>query len=231
MDKKINNVNFGAITQKTYDCVAKSFAKSRIKKDKIIELFFKYHQPQGKVLDLGCGSGRTLKYLKQQNFFKNPKNNYLGIDYSNELLKITKTNSTSILRSREVAQVKFRKQNLLNLKLKQNFDYVLALASLHHLEPKNHLIVLQKIKKLLKTKGEFAGYVWSPNKIQILKWTKISNKQYLKPWNGDNGPKMYIYLFQKKELEKMLKTAGFKKIKVEFAGKGIKKNLFFKAKK
>jgi ubiquinone/menaquinone biosynthesis C-methylase UbiE len=35
------------------------------KKDKIIELFFKRHKPLGKILDLGCGSGRALVYLKK----------------------------------------------------------------------------------------------------------------------------------------------------------------------
>ncbi|MDD3773820.1 MAG: class I SAM-dependent methyltransferase [Patescibacteria group bacterium] len=231
MNKKINNCDLEKITQQTYDCVAESFSKSRLKKDEIIESFFKLHQPKGRVLDLGCGSGRDLRLLNEQEFFNDSKNSYLGIDYSRELLKLAKENFTIVLRSMKVAKVKYKKMDLIKLNLKEKFDYILALASLHHLKPKNHLLVLRKIQNNLKPGGKFIGYVWSPAKNQIPKWTKITEQEYLKPWNGYNGPKMYIYLFQKIELKNLLKLAGFKNIKIKTVGNGIKKNLFFKATK
>lgn len=231
MPKFSNKLDLGLMTQKTYDSVAENFTKSRLKKDKIVELFFKHHKPKDKILDLGCGSGRALIYLNKQGFLKNPKNSYLGIDYSAELLKLAKKYSTSILTSMKAAQIKFKKQNLLNLNLKDKFDYILALASLHHLEPKNHPLVFERIYETLKNNGKFIGYVWSPDKTQISKWTKIGDQEYLKPWNDHSGPKMLIHLFKKDELKNLLKSAGFKNIKVKIVGKKIKKNLFFKATK
>ena len=229
MKANSNNKDLSEITHKTYDQVAKDFSQSRNKKDEIIELFFKCHRPQGKILDLGCGSGRDIRCLNEQKFFSKPKNQYLGLDYSQELLKIAKANANKTLGDQEITQVKFIKQDFQNLNLKEKFDYVLALASLHHIEPKNHLQTLQKIHKTLKSQGEFSGYVWTPSKTQIPKWTKIDKQQYLKPWNGHSGPKMFIYLFKKTELENLLKSAKFKNIKVEIVGQKIKKNLFFKA--
>lgn len=229
MTRKINNQNFVALTQKTYDQVADDFSRSRIKKDKIVDLFFKYYKPQGKVLDLGCGSGRDIRCLNEQKFFAKPKNQYLGLDYSKELLKIGKENAIATLQKKEITQVRFIKQDFQNLNLPEKFDYILALASLHHIEPKNHLQTLKKIHQTLKPRSQFIGYVWSPERTQIPKWTKVEGQKYLKPWNGHNGPKMFIYLFKKLELENLLKSAGFKNIKVKSVGKKIKKNLFFEA--
>jgi SAM-dependent methyltransferase len=231
MRKFSNNSDLGLLTQKTYNQVAESFTKSRLKRDKIVDLFFKQHKPQGKILDLGCGSGRDLRCLNEQYFFANSKNTYLGLDYSSELLKLARENAAAILRSKELKQVKFMEQDLTKLNIKENFDYILALTSLHHLEPKSHLKTLQLIQKLLKPNKKFVGYVWSPNKTQIPKWIKIGDQKYLKHWNGQSGPKMFIYLFKKSELENLLKKAGFINIKVKTVGQKIKKNLFFSASK
>ena len=227
MTKNCNKQDYEKLTKQTYNQEAESFAKTRQKKDFVLDYFFKWQKPKGKILDLGCGSGRALKYLNKQRFFNNPKNSYLGIDYSKNLLNIAK--SYAMLNNLAIKKIGFKYFDFKKINLQQKFDYILALASLHHIEPKNHLSVFKKIHAFLKPEGEIAGFVWTPPKKLIPNWEKINDQNYLKPWNGKNGAKIFIYLFKKSELGNLLKSAGFKKIETKIVGKNIKKNIYFKA--
>ena len=70
-----------AQNRETYNAIAGQFSASRQKPlwPEVLD-FGKDIQPEARVLDLGCGSGRLLQ------LFKSDSVQYVGIDDSNELL-------------------------------------------------------------------------------------------------------------------------------------------------
>ena len=71
-------------TQQDYNTIAKHFSEKRKCLWQDIKPFLKYIKLGDKVLDAGCGNARLYRELK------NKKIDYLGIDFSRELLKIAK---------------------------------------------------------------------------------------------------------------------------------------------
>jgi len=163
--------------------------------DKVVE-FLK--DKKGKILDLGCGSGR--------NFVKN-KGIIYGTDFSEEMLRYARSRA-------EKLKVKVRLKKMKNeiLPFKNNFfDYGICVAVLHCIDSeKKRQKTLKELFRVLKKNGEVLIMVWS-KKHRVLKnkpkecfigWT-IQEKKYPR----------YTYIYSKKELEKLLKETGFKILK------------------
>jgi len=230
-----NNINKKALylvktTQKTFNKIAKEFSTSRQKKDKFLENFFNFITPKGKILDAGCGNGRSLIYLKQKGFFNNPNNSYLGIDYSERLL----SEARKLQKKLKVEKIKFKKGNLLNLKANQKIDYIICLGVLHHFPHSLQLKVLRNFYKMLDKKGVLCGYVWNPIYKIIKKWEKIGEKSYFKFWKNKRNLPIFYYIFTLKELKYILKKAKFKIIKIKkdkTSDNPVKQNLVFWAQK
>ena len=96
---------------KYYDLIYswKDYKKDSIK---IRNLIKKYKKSDGKeFLDVACGTGEHLKYLK---------NNFscTGIDINNEMLKIAK---------KKVKGIVFKKSNMINFHLNKKFDVIICL--------------------------------------------------------------------------------------------------------
>jgi len=218
-------------TQSTYNLIAQKFSETRKKKDEVLDFFFSQFSPRGRTLEIGCGPARSVTYLKKQRFFKNPKNSYLGIDYSAKLLfEAKKQRETKLYKK----NIDFQKKNLLNLNYKNQFDSIFGLAVIHHLPKSFQLSVLKKIYQALKKNGIFAGYIWTPGEKITKKWQKIGEKSYFKFWEGNPKLPIFYYYFTKKDLRELLKKVGFKKIKLLKSASRqkskffkIKKNLFF----
>lgn len=94
-----------------------------------------------KILDAGCGVGRTLKYLLNK---KIPKENIIGVDISDEMLSISKRN---------VPQVKTIKSDLTKLKIKNKFDLITCTHVLHYLNTVDFKKTLKIFYRLLKKRG------------------------------------------------------------------------------
>jgi 2-polyprenyl-3-methyl-5-hydroxy-6-metoxy-1,4-benzoquinol methylase len=103
--------------------------------------------PNSSILELGCGSGRMLKYLKTRGFV-----NVIGIDVSKEQVKIALDNGCNA----KVADVK----KFLNSKVSE-YDIIIAIDIIEHFQ-KNELIQLfSMINKALKTGGKLL--IQTPN--------------------------------------------------------------------
>lgn len=216
------------ITKKTYEQIAPLFAQTRKKKDRVLEIFFTRFKPKGKVLDVGCGSCRSLKYLIKNNFFTHPNNSYLGIDYSANLIK---TNCCLSFAKKYPSKIKLKNIDARKISCKNKFDYVMALAVLHHFPDKDLEKVLLKIYHSLKQGGLFAGYVWYPCESLRKKWKKINTNEYLKFWQKQKSLPLYYHLFDSQKLSQYLRNAGFKNIKTQTIAKGTKRNILFWAEK
>ena len=122
-----------------YNGNAKHYFDTTVNADmsKQYEFFLKYVKEQGKILDMGCGSGRDSL------FFKNKGYKVDAIDGSSELCKLARE-YTGI----DVKCMKFEDLDMFN-----EYDGIWACASLLHVDKKLLLEVLKKIRDALKIDG------------------------------------------------------------------------------
>lgn len=125
-----------------------------------------------KVLDAGCGMGRTLKYLLDK---KIPKENILGVDISKDMLAIARKN---------VPGVKTIQFDLVSLKIKDKFDLVICTHVLHYLDEKDFAKALKNFYRLLKKKGLLFFVITHP-----VRTTRHNLSNYFKrDWIVDHTP-------------------------------------------
>jgi len=174
------------ITIESYDRIAQQFANkvANLHHTGEYEKFLGYVPEGGKILDLGCGSGRDAKVFSEKGY------EVTGIDRSKELLKI----------ARETApKAQFFEMDILYLSYPdQTFDGIWAASSILHLPKKEVPRCLKEAYNVLKPEG--ALYVC----------VKKGDGEKLEP-DLRYGPKIsrhYSY-FQPDELQGMLEQAGF----------------------
>lgn len=152
----------------------------------------------GKVLDIGCGTGQNL-ILISKNIVSG-----VGIDISNERLKIAK----KIAELNSLKNLKFENKSALenNFK-KESFDWIICTEVLEHIE--NDELVLDNISKWLKKNGKLL--ITTPAEKMF---TKINEK--LRNYVGEPDHVRVGYNIQ--ELSKRLEKKGFTIEKAEYYG-------------
>jgi ubiquinone/menaquinone biosynthesis C-methylase UbiE len=107
-----------------------------------------------KILDLPCGTGRSLEHHNTED------NNILfGADYSNEMLKFSSDKLKKL-------NIKFSRVDVFNLPFKQNsFDIITSIRFVSHYSDLKK--ILKSFKQILKKDGYliFDTYLWSPRSI------------------------------------------------------------------
>lgn len=134
------------------------------------------------VLDAGSGRGDFCSILAQ----KFPKSNVIGVDFSRDMVKISKQKTSHL------QNISFKQADITRLPFKNNqFELTICLNTIHHLlrgqgfrlalseltrvtsktlfieiKNKNNLYMpLKKIKELLHTKGSLTNFT-TPNEIK-----------------------------------------------------------------
>ncbi len=185
----------GTDQEHIWDKVASKWKEYRQKPLKEVEEFLK--GKSGKILDLTCGSGR--------NFFAFSKESEIyGVDFSAEMLKLAEENSRKV--TNKVALFKADAQELPFEFM--FFDSAVYIAGLHCVQtPHNRMRSLKELNKVLKSGAHALITVWSKNQKRL----KNKPKDALIPWTI-NGKKYerYYYIYDKSELEKDLRKAGFR---------------------
>jgi ubiquinone/menaquinone biosynthesis C-methylase UbiE len=152
---------------------------------------------KGKILDLGCGSGR--------NFIKNKNLEFYGTDFSEKLLKFAK--------SKNIA-TELKKSTTNKIPYQDNFfDHIIFVRVLHCIETENkRKKTLQEIYRTLKKNGEAVISTMGKSQQRI----KNKPKEFYLPWTiKDKKFKRYTYIYDKDELENQLKETGFKIISIK----------------
>jgi ubiquinone/menaquinone biosynthesis C-methylase UbiE len=92
-----------------------------------------------------------------------------------------------------------------------SFDWAIVVATYHHIEDsEGRMQALKELQRVLKPGGEAFITVW--NKWQPKFWLK--KKNLMVPWKSkDKTLYRYYYLFSYRELEKLVRKAGFEVIK------------------
>ncbi|MCD6453590.1 MAG: class I SAM-dependent methyltransferase [Dehalococcoidales bacterium] len=150
----------------------------------------------GRLLNLGCAHGADFLPLGEG--FK-----LYGVDSSSEMLKFArryarKFNLTPNLLLADVSLLPFDDRS---------FDWVISVATYHHLRRKQQRAALDELWRVLKPGGEVFITVW--NRWQRRFWFKP--KEVAIPWRtGDETLWRYYYLFSYPELENLVRSAGFR---------------------
>ena len=149
-------------------------------------------------MDLGCGTGRLYEIFKNKNI------DYLGIDFSENLIKIAK----------EKYGDRFIVGDILNLPFPdKNFDSVWSIAVLHHI-PSEELRAhaMTEIKRVLRPRGRLIATYWNIK--------SFLRKDVFIPFHGK---KRYYHVFTKRELEKLFEESGFKVEELKYLKRNDKK--------
>lgn len=209
-----------------YDAIGEHFSQTRKKRMWAEILPFTKKVKSGmKVLDVGCGNGRLIPE------FKGKKINYLGIDFSQELL--------------DKAKERFPNRRFLNRDITRSedwerigiYDAVFCLATLHHIPDRNRQHeVMQQIYKHTKPGGFCVISVWNLwqwnflqiHFSQILKKIEYKNFSYIwMPYCVSDGKTTtrkimrFCKAFFAGELLGLVKQVGFKVVKFSYATHGI----------
>ena len=155
---------------------------------------------EGKLLNLGCGHGADfLPFTKTFELY--------GIDFSDEMIRLARKYAAKFDFSVNLAVADICSLPYNN----EAFDYIIAVATYHHLKREQQLTALEELKRVLKPGGSAFITVW--NRWQPKFWFK--GKEIRAPWRTQQGIlHRYYYLFTYRELTELANKAGFEIIKV-----------------
>ncbi len=187
--------NIKETQRKVWNNIAKLWGEYRQKIPPEVKNFVK--KTNGKLLDLGCGTGRNFWRVRGQELY--------GIDFSKEMIKLSKENAKN-----KRIDAKFSVMEAEILKFKDNFfEGILCWAVLHCIESKERRMkVLKEIYRVLKPGGETLISSWGSNSPRL----KNKEKECFIPWSvKDNTKEMrYTYIYDMNEFLDDLSEAGFK---------------------
>jgi SAM-dependent methyltransferase len=130
-----------------------------------------------KVLELGCGSGRDAQYLVS----KVGKDNYIGLDASEGLIKLCQE---------KVTHVTFQVKDMRELDFEPDFfGIIFSFASVLHLKHEELAELLEKCHKILKT----GGILYISTKYGEYREENIKNL----------GDDKYYYFYKPEDIEKL----------------------------
>ena len=174
------------IVKDDYNAIADTYAKcySEIEYCKAYIDEFIASLAGKKVLDIGCGAGQITDYLTQRGI------GAIGIDFSEELLKIAKQNFPNS---------KFILADICDYEQKEQVDGIITKDVLFHLSDENLIQVLQKFRRMLKPNG---------NLCIIMDMPKEAGEQIFVEELDDKYQIYYNYLTPEK-LKDLLEKTGF----------------------
>ena len=182
--------------EQTWDEISGKWDEYREKPMPEVARFLK--NKKGKILDLGCGSGR--------HFVKN-KGIIYGIDFSEKMVKFAKKKA-----KKSGIKVIVKKESADDLHFEDNFfSSAIFIATLHCIETaEKREKALRELFRVLEPGSEALITVWSRNHEAL----KNKNKEDKIPWKvNDKVYYRYNYIYYKPELEELLKKVGFKILK------------------
>lgn len=233
-----------------YSTHAKEFSTSRQYPwkgwEQLLDLFPK--EPL-RILDLGCGNGRFLEYVRKLEGSKVARfESYLGIDNSDVLLNIARNNYEKSITNYEVdtkptayslqPMAAFLKKDLNTpdwahsselTAQSSKFNLIVAFGLLHHLKDNETRKVFFKcVKSLLSSDGIFIASFWQFKNIP--NWEKKiiedkGNNDYILSFGKENATR-FCHLTSETEAKSLIETCGFKTLK-SFYSDGRTDNLNF----
>lgn len=154
---------------------------------------------KGKLLDLGCGTGR--------NFVYSPLLKWYCVDFAEEMLK-----HASINAGIKKIDAEFFRAESHDLDFEDNFfDHIMCYAVLHCINGNKREATLKEIYRVLKHGGTALISAWSRNSPRL----KNKSKECYIGWGvSETEKKMrYTYIYDFDELKELLEKVGFRILK------------------
>ena len=174
--------------KKIYEFIAKDFSNKRFQTWDWIRTFINNLPNSSRILDVGCGNGRNMF---------DSRHTFVGIDNCGKFVKMCEEDGLNVLYS-DMTELPFEDNS---------FDSIIAIASFHHLSSEDRRIkCLSEMKRISRSGGRILLSVWSHNQSHNNKKEFRYGENFV-PWkNADGSVKgiRYYYIFNKKELEKLL---------------------------
>jgi SAM-dependent methyltransferase len=185
-------------SSQTYELLSKFFAKVDFFKESMdYPLIFFKDLPHGKLLELGVGSGETLKQFNDWGWHAE------GLDFDPEAVK------TCALRGLKVRQGDLHSQKFSN----ETFNAIFSAHVMEHVPQPIELVA--EGFRILKPGGLFVAV--TPNGKSTL------HSLFKNDWRGLEPPR-HLHIFTKEALLSAAKQAGFSKVKVitsNFSAAGV----------
>jgi len=159
------------------------------------------------ILDLGCGNGRFLKFVKESAKVEN----YLGVDYSTLLLSQAKLAGGKVLK----LDLDNTSWQIPKPEIENDFNFIAAFGIQHHLSSfEIRKYFLQQIAQNLSTDGlaiitywQFLDYDRYKNKITPLKTENDYQMSF-----GSNQNARFCHYTSQAEIEKLEENSGLELI-------------------
>jgi SAM-dependent methyltransferase len=184
----------------TYETISSHFSSTRHShwngvKTYIDEIKKLYNLTQINFLDYGCGNGKYLSLCEEFN-------KCVGFDNCSGLLKIVKERFQSVPSIQTIQG----DVCVYNQELSNQFDSIICIAVIHHLSNESRRIdAVKNIIQYLKQDGTALISVWATT-LDTSKYTKLDTpNDWLVGWNKEYN--RYYHLFEKEELENIIKQA------------------------
>ncbi len=148
----------------------------------------------GKILDLGCGSGRNFLRIK---------GTIHAVDFSEKMLKLAKKKADRMGLDAEFTRAEAKKIPFEN----DFFDAAVFIDVLHCIKgEEERRKTAKELLRVLKPGAEAMVSAWSRNSDRV----KNKPKESTVPWSKDGKKHMrYYYIYDKEELEHVFKRVGF----------------------
>ncbi len=220
-----------AENRESYNAIAPDFDVARQTAWPEFNLLAPYIKEGSRVLDIGCGNGRLLKFIQNS---KLKIQNYHGVDQSEELIKIAKKNNPPLcppLTKGGNGGVDFQVADVFDLPFQDGeFDAAAGIAFFHHIPSKElREKVLTEIYRVLSPGGILFLTNWNLWQKTLRKKYNLRLRDFLFPrnnldagdfWISFQKQKRYYHHFKKSEIISLAKKAGFK-IKKFVQGKNL----------
>lgn len=170
---------------------------------------FEYLQKSSKILDIGCGFGKTIFELNKLGY-----KNIVGVDINPSGISYAKSES-----ARRNSDSRFEVGDAKNLDFEnQTFDFVIAQAFWTTIvKSEDRLKIAKEINRVLKTDGKIYiadfGRTWSLSHYRKAYENGVKDNLELgtfKVYNKQTGEFMYLaHHYTRYELSELLKESGF----------------------
>ena len=194
------------LVRQGYNKAAKDYLKNRdqFKNIKYLEKLVKLLNPNSKILDLGCGSGKPIDSFLINNGFQ-----VIGIDISKKQIELARKN---------IPDGKFEVKDIADLKENEYWvDAIVSFYTIFHLKRETHTDIFKKINSFLPKEGFILITMGST------KWQGTEDNFH--------GVKMFWSHYDNKKNSEIIKNAGFEILLDEIDTSGGEKHQVIMAKK
>lgn len=193
-----------ATLRREYDRIAEDFDRTRQREWNEVASFLEDVDESELIVDAGCGNGRHLRLVEGQTRLA------VGLDFSKRLLRIAKNKVRAEFTCGDVSSMPFKDNS---------FHRVLLIATLHHIPDEEMRInTIREARRVLRNGGKLLISVWS-RKAEKLRGFDSDVRDVIVSWG--KRAKLYYHIFDKNELERIVRQTGFTKVRVWESGTNI----------